>query len=173
LWWSYDFYRNALNSMAGVNGSLRPRAAAVAPGTAVQDSWDRLWQSFRAQVPDATAASLSLDGAAGKPVELRYQTPHSAHERAWDALRIDPSNGKVLARQPYAELPRGRRFIGALFPLHSGGFFGEPGRILMAIASLLMPFFTVTGIWLWIARRRAEASRRRAATVVADVETAG
>jgi uncharacterized iron-regulated membrane protein len=42
----------------------------------------------------------------------------------------------------------------------------------MAIASLLMPFFTVTGIWLWIARRRAEGSRRRAATVEADAETA-
>mgnify|MGYP000266975376 CR=1 FL=1 len=36
---------------------------------------------------------------------------------------------------------------------------GWPLRALMAIASLLMPLFFVTGVWLWLARRNADRRR--------------
>jgi sulfite reductase (NADPH) flavoprotein alpha-component len=49
--------------------------------------------------------------------------------------------------------------VASLFPLHSGDFFGWPGRIAMAIAALLLPFFMLTGFWMWLQRRRAENAR--------------
>lgn len=161
LWWSYDFYRSAVNGIAGVTTPLRRTPPPAAPPGLAPASIDQAWAAFRVDVPDATRASMALTGDAAKPLEIRYQTAASAHERAWNTLKLDSASGAVVSRELYDEQPRGRRFVSALFPLHSGNFFGAPGRVLMALASLLLPLFAVTGIWLWLLRRRSEAVRRR------------
>ena len=157
LWWSYDFYRDAVNRMAGATTPTRrpPSDDAAAP-----IPLDRAWTAFRTGAPDATRATVALSAKTDTPVEIRYQTEASPHDRAWNTIKIDASSGDIVAREPYAELPRGRRFVSSLFPLHSGSFLGLPGRIAMALAALVMPLFTVTGIWVWIKRRRAKAARR-------------
>jgi sulfite reductase (NADPH) flavoprotein alpha-component len=160
LWWSYDFYRDAVNRIAGVTSPMRrpgasPDARADIPPAAI----DAAWTTFRHEAPDASRATLALAGDADAPIEIRYLTPASAHNRAWNTLKIDAKNGQSVGDELYAELPRGRRFVSSLFPLHSGDFFGWPGRIAMAIAALLMPFFFVTGIWMWVQRRAAAKAR--------------
>ena len=160
LWWSYDFYRTAVNTIAGVTTPLR-RAPAALDTQPPSVSLDRAWAGFRLEVPNATRAVLALPARAAAPVEIRYQTAASAHERAWNTLRLDAASGALVSRELYADQPRGRRFVSSLFPLHSGGFFGTPGRVLMALASLLLPGFAATGLWLWVLRRRSEAARRR------------
>ncbi|MEO6689316.1 MAG: PepSY-associated TM helix domain-containing protein [Dokdonella sp.] len=165
LWWSYDFYRSAVNAIAGVpTPTKRPPPATLdknAPGLSV----DRAWSAFLAAVPDATLASFSPSAKADAPLEIRYQTSSSEHDRAWNTIKVDLQSGEVVANESYSDQPRGRRFVAALFPLHSGSFFGVGGRTLMAIAALLMPFFSITGLWLWLLRRRNDALRNRMAAV--------
>ncbi len=155
LWWSYDFYRTAVNTMAGVATPLRRPPPPAADAGTPPISLDRVWTAFRLDVHDATRASIALPGDAATPLEIRYQTPSSAHERAWNTLKLDTASGAIVGRELYAERPRGRRFVSSLFPLHSGSFFGWPGRVLMALASLLMPLFAISGWWLWLARRHS------------------
>jgi sulfite reductase (NADPH) flavoprotein alpha-component len=162
LWWSYDFYRNAINAMAGVSGPQR-RPGGDGKTDLPPAAIDAAWNVFRREATDATRANVGLNGAADAPVEIRYQTPASPHERAWNTLRIVGANDTVASRELYAELPRGRRFVSSIFPLHSGGFFGMPGRLVMSFAALMMPFFAVTGLLLWVARRRNAALRAEAA----------
>ncbi len=161
LWWSYDFYRDALNGMAGVSGSLRPRAPPPGNPDDPLVPVDTAWATFRHATPDAERAVISLTRNPDAAIRIRYQTPSSAHERAWDTLKIDPLDGAILASQHYADQPRGRRFIRSLYPLHAGSFFGKPGLYLMSLASLLMPLFFITGVWLWLQRRRMAARTRR------------
>jgi len=156
LWWSYDFYRAAVNRIAGVTTpARRPPQTGETPPLPI----DRAWLAFRNAVPDATRATVALSGKTDAPLEIRYLTATSPHDRAFSTLKVDAASGEIAAREPYAELPRGRRFVSSIFPLHSGSFFGTPGRVLVALAALLMPFFAVTGIWLWMLRRRSEAAR--------------
>jgi len=99
----------------------------------------------------------------------------SPHDRAWNSIKVDPADATIVARETYAELPRGRRFVASLFPLHSGSFWGTPGRLLMALSALLMPLFPLTGLWMWRLRRRNEALRRQHAAALSaplDVRTA-
>ena len=159
LWWSYDFYRDAVNRMAGVTTPAR-RPAPPANDAAALIPLDPAWLAFRAAVPDATRATLALPSKSDAPLEIRYLTASSPHDRAFGTIRIDAASGEILAREPYAELPAGRRFVSSLFPLHSGSFFGTPGRVLVALAALLMPFFAITGIWIWMLRRQSEYARR-------------
>ncbi|HVT31660.1 MAG TPA: PepSY-associated TM helix domain-containing protein [Rhodanobacteraceae bacterium] len=172
LWWSYDFYRNTVNGLAGVTTPMRRPPPSDEHAFLAPAALDAAWTAFRREVPDATRATIAL-GAADGPIEIRYQTPSSPHGRAWNTLKIDAASGQSLANELYAEQPRGRRFVSSLFPLHSGDFLGAPGRIAMAIAALLMPLFFVTGIWMWIARRTAAKARgRRAAESGAIADSA-
>ena len=173
LWWSYDVYRNAVNRIAGV--SPAPRRPPAGEAKTPVASLDAAWGTFLRQVPEATRASAALAPGADGAIEIRYQTPASPHDRAWNSIKVDPADATVVARETYAELPRGRRFVASLFPLHSGSFWGTPGRLLMALSALLMPLFPLTGLWMWRLRRRNEALRRQHAAALSaplDVRTA-
>jgi sulfite reductase (NADPH) flavoprotein alpha-component len=162
LWWSYDVYRDAINRAAGVTQQRRPDAnnpRADLPA----DEVDAAWATFRRETGDATRATIPLAGNADAPIEIRYQTRESPHMRAWNTLKVDAKSGTVAGRELYEEQPAGRRFVSSLFPLHSGDFFGLPGRIAMAVAALLLPLFTLTGFWMWLQRRRAERARPKRA----------
>ena len=45
------------------------------------------------------------------------------------------------------------------YPLHTGIAFGWPGKLLMAMGGLSLPFFYFTGLWLFFRHR---AKRRQA-----------
>lgn len=172
LWWSYDVYRDAINRAAGVTSPQRrpdTNARADLPAAAVEAAWT----TFRHEVADATRATIPLAGNADAPIEIRYQTRESPHGRAWNTLKIDAKSGAVVGRELYADQPAGRRFVASLFPLHSGDFFGLPGRIAMALAAFALPLFTLTGFWMWLQRRRAERARamRRGQPIANSTDT--
>jgi sulfite reductase (NADPH) flavoprotein alpha-component len=160
LWWSYDFYRNAVNGLAGVQAPVRRGPPNDAPAVA---SLDAAWVSFLRETPDAVRATIATSVAADGALEIRYQTASSPHDRAWDTLKLDPVDGALRGRERYVDQPRGRRFVASLFPLHSGSWFGVPGRVVAASSALLMPLFALSGLWMWRLRRRNDALRRNAA----------
>jgi sulfite reductase (NADPH) flavoprotein alpha-component len=47
-----------------------------------------------------------------------------------------------------------QKLMGSILPLHTGEYFGVVGQTLMFLASLMMPLFTVTGLILYIKRRK-------------------
>jgi len=59
-------------------------------------------------------------------------------------------------------------FMQAQFPLHSGRILGVPGRILVSLLGLAVAGLSLTGIVIWLKKRRARqqaAQRARAAAV--------
>lgn len=172
LWWSYDFYRNAVNSMAGVTMPQRRPQPSGGDTDAPLLPVDGAWTSFRLAVPDASQASIMLTSKPGTPIEVRYLTTASPHSRAFNTRKFEAANGAEVEHELYAELPRGRRFVSSIYPLHTGSLAGWPGRIVMAVAALLLPVFALSGIWLWLLRRRNEARRRPAAAAASKVALA-
>jgi sulfite reductase (NADPH) flavoprotein alpha-component len=173
LWWSYDFYRDAINRAAGVTLPQRRPDANNARTELPAAAIDAAWTTFRREIAGATRATLPLAGNADAPIEIRYQTRESPHARAWNTLKIDATSGAVVGGELYSDQPAGRRFVASLFPLHSGNFFGWPGRIAMVLAAFALPLFTLTGFWMWLQRRRAERARsnRIAQQLVPKTET--
>ena len=181
LTWSYEAYRGALNKMAGVAAPQRAptggpggRGEPQPPPLAI--ALDPSWRALLAGSGSPARATINLPRKIEAPLEWRYLDADAPHERAYSLLRVDPADGHVLAREPFAQMPAGRRAIAAIFPLHAGSYFGTPGRIAMAIASALMPLFAVTGIWMWLKRRResrATAGGRSRLTPVTQPQPGG
>jgi sulfite reductase (NADPH) flavoprotein alpha-component len=159
LQWSYEWYRDGLYSIAGVErpagGEGGPREAR---GKADIPNFTRAWETFSREVPGFTAVNVNLAAAPDRPLEFRYLDAQPSHERAFNTLAID-KEGQVSKSERYQDKRLAARLVSSIFPLHSGSYFGVVGVIVFLIASLMMPLFTVTG-WLMYLRRRAPRARR-------------
>ncbi|MGO4612182.1 PepSY domain-containing protein, partial [Variovorax sp. 2RAF20] len=54
-------------------------------------------------------------------------------------------------------------FVQAPFPLHSGRILGIPGRILISLTGLVVAALSVTGVVIWLKKRRARVLRKKPA----------
>ncbi len=74
----------------------------------------------------------------------------------------DPYTGEMVWKQDPRELPLAAQiFDGWVFPLHTGAFGGIPVRILWALVGLMPTVLAVTGLTMWLLKRRASRRRRK------------
>ncbi|MCD7099029.1 sulfite reductase flavoprotein subunit alpha [Stenotrophomonas sp. MMGLT7] len=159
LYWSYGWYRQGLVAVLG--GEAQAQGGGGRGGTPAQVDFGRL-QAVLDGEPGLRHAylDLRLPARAGQPLVARYLADDPAHSRAFDTLEIDLRSGRVERRLDYRRQPLGRQLLASVFALHSGSFFGLPGRIVVMLASLCMPLFFVTGWLLYLDRRRKQRQAR-------------
>lgn len=86
-------------------------------------------------------------------------------------LYIDDRTGAVVAKDLMGEGSAGDVFLQAQYPLHSGRIIGLTGRILISLTGLVVALLSVTGILIWLKKRRAagvHCSRLRARELLQD-----
>ena len=161
LWWSFDWYRDGLTRLLGGQSAATPtlQAGATLDLQRVQAGLYAL-PGVREGYID-----LRLPARGDRPVTARVMSADSSHhDRAYDTLQIDPGSGAVLDQRAYADLDGGEKVLGSMFALHSGSFFGLPGRLIVMLSSLMMVLFFVTG-WMLYLDRRAKKRAVRASRV--------
>ena len=157
LWWSFDWYRSGATALLGGTSSEKsvPKASRGALDLgrvqATLYALDGVRQDF---------IDLRLPAKPGTPLTARVQGANPAHDRAQDIVQLDPASGALLSYQPYATQNAGGKAMVSVFALHSGSFFGLPGRIIVMLSSLAMVVFFVTGWMLYLDRRRKKRQVR-------------
>lgn len=165
LYWSYDWYREGMTRLLGDGSAqqqgkpgnsreLRAGCGEVSP--AVVDH-DALWRSLQnAAGPGLVAWNLRLPEASGQPATVFYLLANAEHPRALNQLRLDPLSGQISQHERYADKSFSAQLLTSVYALHTGEYFGLPGRVLMLLASLTMPLFAITGWLLYLDRRRKQ-----------------
>ncbi len=141
------------------------RAAALAPLAAGEPElgWDGAAAKARALAPaDATLVMLRRDAARGL-YQARLRRADDWQPVGTLRLFIDMRSGERVSVADPLSGTAGQRFLALMFPLHSGSLFGLPSRILTAVLGLLPLLFFVTGLVIWISRRRLKHRGRQAA----------
>ncbi len=77
-------------------------------------------------------------------------------------LYFDAGDGRPRGADVPGTGSRGDLFMQAMFPLHSGRILGWPGRVLVSAMGLVVASFSVTGVLLWLRRRRNLRAKARA-----------
>lgn len=161
LWWSFDGYRSAANSLLGVAPAARHK---VDPDAALD--LERIETTLYAlpgvrtgyidlRLPEKPGQALNVRVMAGDPSQRGGQ-----HDRAHDLLQLDPATGAVLEARPYARQGAGGQLATSVFALHSGSYFGLPGRVVVMLSSAAMSVFFITGWLLYLDRRRSQRLAR-------------
>jgi len=170
LWWSYDWYRKGLTALlsgsAPASQLVRPSQNLPSADDAerVQIDYTAAWRALQnvAAGEEFWLWSINAPRTPGQPMIVSYVLKSGQHPRAFNQLRLDPASGRVLHHERYADKRLNAQILGSIYALHTGEFFGMPGRILMAVASAGMPVFFVTGWLLYLDRRRKKRAARAA-----------
>ncbi|KMO42938.1 hypothetical protein VQ03_09655 [Methylobacterium tarhaniae] len=174
LWWSYGWYRDGATLLltgrppAAPARDMGPRDRGTREGAPVR--LDPAFAAFTAATNGRYATASLVPAREGETIRIRAVAPDADHFQARDEWRFHP-DGTLASRDLYAGRPLGARLTGSMLALHQGHFFGPVGWITFMLAALAMPLFGVTGLLLYLGRRR---SRRRhaAATVPAARQAA-
>ncbi|WGR90975.1 PepSY domain-containing protein [Bradyrhizobium sp. ISRA443] len=175
LWYSFEWYKVGANwllarpstSAAGQPKSPRGMVPADPKGEAKGDArgdartgitpptFDRVWSTFLHEQGSRYArALLTLPAGAGTVVRVRSWARDSTLESVRDELRIDAVTGRLVSSDLYANKTFGERILAGVLDIHRGAILGWPGKLAFMLAAALMPLFTVTGLLLYLSRRR-------------------
>jgi uncharacterized iron-regulated membrane protein len=171
LWYSFDWYRSGatwlLSRPSNVAAPIQPRSPrSAAPADAKPSATkplvlERAWSTFLQEQGSRFAlAQLTLPAGADTVVRVRSWARGVSHEGARDEFRIDASSGRLVSAQIYADKTTGERVLSNILDIHRGAIFGWPGKLLFMIVAALMPLFMVTGLMLYLSRRKHQRSRR-------------
>ncbi|MFB3302767.1 PepSY domain-containing protein [Pseudomonas sp. AMR01] len=165
LYWSYDWYSQGLNKlMSDAPQNERARKRGPAPeGPAPVANYDAIWSSIYSNAgPELSAYNIRMPAVAGQPAMVYYLLKSSPHDRALNQINLDPVTGEVNFQDRYASKTFKSQLLTSIYALHTGSYFGLPGRIILTVSSLMMPLFFITGWLLYLDRRRKKRQVRDA-----------
>jgi uncharacterized iron-regulated membrane protein len=117
-----------------------------------------------ARFPRAAVQDLRLPGITDRPM-VAFLRLDGAREGAPRAIvMMDMATAGVLSAQDPHNAPAGLSVLDWLRAMHDGSAAGPPGRLVTCLFALVLPLFPVTGLTMWMLRRR---QRRRARNSVA------
>lgn len=76
-------------------------------------------------------------------------------------LYFDNHSGALRGATIPGQGSAGDLFMQAMFPLHSGRLFGLAGRIILSLSGMLVAMLSLTGILIWLKKRRARLSQHQ------------
>lgn len=121
------------------------------------------WLDFRVLVrevrdayPDRTIAEVHIPSQITGGYLFYLRGPADVHRLGDTILWVHPATGEILVERSDRTRTRGETVMHWLFPLHSGMAFGRPGMVAMCVAGPLPILLALTGLWVWLRKRRAE-----------------
>lgn len=130
--------------------------APLAPGAAPRwVSADDAYAAARSRFLDARFVRLGLPTTKAPVYAIRLR--QDGETRAWSGtttVTVDALTGRVVDAYDPLTAPLSNRIADAAFAVHNGEIAGIFGRVMVMLAGLSLPFFYVTGVWLWLAKRR-------------------
>jgi len=132
----------------------KPVSAPVPSGAAGLNIGQAM-TAAQAAYPEARVTRVSLPRKAGDAYEIRLRQPGEVRQgsgstRVW----IDAGRGTVLSVRDPRRAPAGDTLLNWLYPLHTGEAFGLPGRLVITVFGLAPLMFALTGLLIWLKRRR-------------------
>lgn len=116
-------------------------------------------QAAQKLYPDARFSRIRLPVKPTDPYEIRMHQPGEVHQNGATRITIDAYSAEILRIHDPLQGPAGDRFLAWQFPLHTGEAFGTAGRAFISIFGLAPILFAVTGLSIWLKRRKRIAGR--------------
>ncbi|MCK1357695.1 PepSY-associated TM helix domain-containing protein [Bradyrhizobium sp. 199] len=161
LYFSFEWYKDGVTwllarpHVTAAKMTTKPLRAAGHAEPASPIGFDRAWTAFQREEGDRfSRALLTLPAGPGAAIRIRSWGKASLLETTRDEFRIDAITGQLVSAERYADKTFGETIIAAIYDIHRGEIIGWPGKLAFMIAAILMPLFAVTGILLYLSRRR-------------------
>jgi uncharacterized iron-regulated membrane protein len=140
----------ATSKVGGGQNSARvrpsPEPSVITPDQAVAIA--------RGQMPGAMPYRVQMPRYGGAyRVSLDYPRDRVA-AGGHNLVTIDQYSGGVIFSTRSSDLSSAERILATNEAIHTGGVLGMPSRIVVWLTSVILPVQVVSGLWLWLRRKR-------------------
>ena len=125
-----------------------PKALDIGVGNALATA-DRVF-------PNVATSRIRFPNAETAPYVVEKRNSEWIAGSAPSSVIVDRYSGAVLRVDDARRFTRGYRAYRINLALHTGTLIGLPGRVLLAISSLLLPVLAVSGMLIWLRKRPAK-----------------
>jgi uncharacterized iron-regulated membrane protein len=150
-----DVARPLVSSLSPLTPPPKEVAKSLATESKRQISWQQALASAQASMPRATPARIARDDKHGI-YQIRMRKPDDIQDSGSVRVFVDAADGRVLRALDPLTGSGGDAFIGVQYGLHTGQILGLPGKILVAFMGFLPLLFAITGIAIWLKKRKSE-----------------
>jgi uncharacterized iron-regulated membrane protein len=141
-------------SGGGPNGA-RPQPA---PGSPMITPDQAVWLA-RTEMPGAIPYRVQMPRYGGAyRVSLDYPDDRVAGGR--NLVAIDQYSGGVISASRSSDLSSNERILATNEAIHTGEVLGMPSRIVVWLTSVLLPVQVMSGLLIWLRRRRCSGTDR-------------
>jgi len=151
--------RSVVAAFGKVSPSPRGMQSASTAGRPI--GVDEAADIARAAYPDSQVTSVGLPAGPRGVYRVSLRVDPDANAREGPAVFIDPGSREVMLRIDRTTRGGGDTFLLWQRILHEGSAGGEAGRIVTFLGGLMPPILMVTGLLIWLRKRR---SKRAAAS---------
>jgi len=117
---------------------------------------DRALATARATVPEATPF-LILVPQRNQAYQILLRYPEDRTPGGRTRIMVDPYSGSIWSVIDSRRAPAGYRLVNLNRALHTGDVLGIPSKLVLSLASLIMPLQLLTGLVMWVKQRRRES----------------
>ena len=119
-------------------------------------SVDTLISGAKAEFPDDIIRDLSYIRLMRAVAVVSFHDQDGPNVRALNRVFFERHTGRVIAVRDWDDLDGIPLIEDWAIPIHSGEVIGAPGRLLVLLSGLVIPFLFVTGVWLWWKKRQVK-----------------
>jgi sulfite reductase (NADPH) flavoprotein alpha-component len=163
LFWSYDFISNGLHSLTGVEKQKKMQAPKSDENNNLSDlSYSDVQKAvdlFNQNIKDYEKINIRFTPK-NETYTFSYLSLNPTHDRAMSKIELDINTNKIINHEKFEDKPLTEKLMRSILALHTGEYFGLIGRIIMFISSSLMALFTITGLMMYMGRKKKKKEKK-------------
>lgn len=155
MYMSFDWMKQATYFATGSKYEGKPKAALVQPSSKATGgiAAATAYQAASNQFAGAYETHINYPKYANEPLKIKLHYASGTYKKVND-LQYNPYTGELLHASLYANYSAGDKVKHSNRDLHTGAFFGLPGKILAFLFSLVAASMPITGFAIWWIRNK-------------------
>lgn len=162
LTWAYPWFNNAIFLL--FDG--KPMKKMEAPVNTIQQPiaagyYESLYEQANNKLPYKGLMTITLPEKENLSITVSKQNYEASVNNITDFLYFEKGTGKLLKEQLFKNASTGYKVRRIVYPIHTGKLLGWSTKVLALIAALVAFSLPVTGLFIWLGRKKKKTKARR------------
>lgn len=161
LVWSYKWVNNLIYLAFDGKPPQKREAPLNLTANGTFTHYESIFQTTNDILPNPGKVIFTTLNADSTAITVSKSDDEAAISNIVSFLYFDQNNGSLIKTRLYEDETPGFKARRVVFPIHTGSLLGWPTKILALIASFIAATLPVTGIIIWLGRKKKTGKNKR------------
>lgn len=164
LVWSYKWVNNLLFYVFDGKGAQERTAPMTTPPPAGNAPYlDKILAQTHRILPYNGPVAIRFPKIKGQSIQVSKRNEDAAIDNVVSFLYFQKGTAALVSKRLYETESKGMKARRLVYPIHTGSLYGWPTQVLALICSLVAASLPVTGLYIWLNRKKKKAFKKQPA----------